>query len=68
MNKPLTRADLDTMPCQNPGCAHDTCQMFFHGRCHPHADLEASYRKDHGTITIRCARCSMVVAVVKVAP
>src|SRR5215831_17476388 len=42
MNNPLTRADLDKMPCGTPGCTHDTCQMFFHGRCHPHADLEAS--------------------------
>lgn len=59
---PMTRRALDAGRCMTPGCNHESCELFIHGRCHPHAGIEASYKKATGILTIRCLRCKALVA------
>jgi hypothetical protein len=55
--------------CMMPGCDHTSHgPMFFHGRCHPSAPVEASYDRVTGTVLIACQRCKAPIAAVAVAP
>lgn len=61
----LTRRDLDQMGCMTPGCTSPHGLVFFHARCHTGAATEVKY--EAGELTVACARCKKVVAVVAVA-
>jgi hypothetical protein len=65
----LTQADMNQRRCAVEGCDHSAHgeTLFFHGKCHPHAPVVASYSKATGTITIRCHRCTALIVEVKVA-
>lgn len=60
----LTREKLDQMQCMTPGCLTSHGPLFFHARCHPDAAVEVQY--EAGELTVACARCKTVVAVVAV--
>jgi hypothetical protein len=64
---PMTRQELDVARCMTPGCNHESCEVFLHGRCHPHAAVEANYTKGTGILTVRCARCKLLVAHLQIA-
>lgn len=66
---PLTRADLDTMPCGNPECrtpaaAHGL--MYLHPRCHVGSPTISAYDSKSGVILVRCATCAAPVAAIYV--
>lgn len=64
---PLTRSQLDSQGCDEPGCTEHG-ELFVHSRCHPHAKLEVVYRKATGCIETRCGTCRAMVAIFQVAP
>ena len=41
--------------------------LYFHQLCHPDAAIEASYKKQTGTLLVACARCQKPIAEVLVA-
>jgi hypothetical protein len=41
---------------------------FLHARCHMEAGVEASYKKETGTLLIACARCKKPVGEFQVSP
>ena len=63
---PLTRLELAGMecPCGKAACDDD---LFFHGRCHLQAPVEAAYQKRTGLLILKCAICHQLIARVKVA-
>ena len=61
----LTRKELDRMQCGTPGCEEEHSVLFFHAACHPGAGTWARY--EAGEVTVECARCRQVVAVIAVA-
>lgn len=66
--KPLTRKELDHLECGNPNCTtkHESGDgLAFHSRCHPGAAVETWYQ--NGVLTLRCKRCSFLVAHIQVA-
>jgi hypothetical protein len=62
----LTQQGLNKFQCDS-NCTHDHSQLFFHGKCHPSAKVEAVYIKASGSVIIRCARCSQKVTEIAVA-
>lgn len=66
---PLTRKELDKKACDVPGCKedHEGTEFYVHGRCHPHAALQAMYSKKTGLLTISCASCEAPIVEFKVA-
>jgi hypothetical protein len=69
MGKALGRESLDHMGCSDPECTgkHSDPVMYFHGRCHPAADLSVAYHRDHGHLCFWCGECGEVVGFVAVA-
>jgi|SRR5579872_552523 len=71
--EPLTRAELDTglhAGCDNPACdCHNQPidELFLKSRCHPMANVKASYVKG-GMVLIRCAACEKLIIKIAVAP
>lgn len=63
----ITRKELDRAGCGTPGCSHDHSVVYFHGKCHLSAPVEASYEKATGEIVMRCARCQELIVRVAVA-
>lgn len=71
MRKPLTRSDLDNMPCQAPNCgtgphASHGKPMRLVGRCHPTTGSRVTYST--GTVRVFCHKCSQLIAEIEVAP
>lgn len=65
----LTRATLDSVHCDAPGCDHgpDSGDMLvIGGKCHPGAPVDASYLG--GVLQITCAECGALVCRIAVAP
>jgi len=61
----LTRADLDSQRCAQPGCGCGGVLFVLPG-CHPRrANIEASYLD--GILTISCAQCGALVVRIAVA-
>jgi len=60
----LYQEDMDKMTCQ---CGKPECEgaLFLHSKCHLYHHLEAKYFK--GELTLMCAQCDKIVAVVAVA-
>lgn len=64
----MTKFQLDRMGCTAPDCKHENDdKLYFHGRCHPNAAVEALYTKETGEIWITCAVCHTMIAQVAVA-
>jgi translation initiation factor 2 beta subunit (eIF-2beta)/eIF-5 len=65
---PLTREDLNAMPCAV--CGHTHCD---HERkallapCHPEAGTLVSYIPQSGTLFVQCRRCGEMVTAIAVA-
>ena len=69
----LTREDLDLTRCDNPACPVDhsgpgapTSIMLQQG-CHPNDGVTVEYRRDLGTLRMRCNTCEEPVAEIIVA-
>ena len=70
MPKPLTIEELEAAVrggCHTPGCEHDHSTLFLHGRCHPKANVQASYTAGAGLLCVECAECGKLIAEIKVA-
>ena len=65
---PLTASQLSQMTCSSENCGNSACtgEMAFHSGCHPGYPTWAFYLD--GRLTIKCAACEAVIAVVAVAP
>jgi hypothetical protein len=68
MEMALTQQDLKHLGCGAPQCSHDHSVLFLHARCHMQAGVEASYKKETGTLLIVCARCKKAVGEFLVSP
>jgi hypothetical protein len=67
--KPLTRADLDRVTCDKPGCDHTAHDgLYLHSHCHPETPTWSYYSGVAGTIRIECAECGHVIVNIAVAP
>lgn len=53
--------------CMDCADGHAHPEMFFHGRCHPHADVETSYVAGKGIVRIACVECHALIAEIAVA-
>ena len=62
----LSRRELDPAKCGTPGC---NCPgpLILTGRCHPGRPTITEYDWTTGLLTVRCAKCTLVVARVAVA-
>lgn len=59
---PLTRAELDRLTCQTPGCAHDHHDgLVLNSRCHTRKPTFVRYWGD-GVVEVRCRICNGFVA------
>jgi hypothetical protein len=65
--KVATRALLDGLQCQAPGCTHEDHddELYLHSRCHPRAGTIALYMRG-GTLRILCALCQQPVVVLAI--
>jgi hypothetical protein len=65
----LTRADLDAMECATPGCGGttETDAMVIEPQCCLPDTYATWCEYRHGELTLRCARCDRVAAVIAVA-
>lgn len=68
---PLTRRDLDTMPC--PGCVaaghaphRGAHRMVLRAKCHPGSGCEVHYIAETGCLHIFCKDCAAPIALVAV--
>jgi hypothetical protein len=61
----LTQTALDRMQCSQPGCKEPHGPLYLHGLCHPESPTWARYAK--GVLTVECAECKTLVAVIAVA-
>lgn len=67
--KPLTRADLDPLGCETPGCDHTAHDgLVLHSNCHPETPTWTSYHANSGTIHVECAQCGHRILAIAVAP
>ena len=63
----LTKGKLDQMGCGNPDCQESHEVLYFHGRCHLDAPVEACYDKSLGAVVIQCAECGGEICKIAVA-
>ncbi len=61
---PMTRADLDALECNEPGCTKTSHEVHLSGVCHPRMPSNVVYK--NGTLIMSCAICNEVVAEVSV--
>jgi hypothetical protein len=73
--KTLYREDLETDlqgGCSVPGCTHDhhnkLTEVYLHGKCHPHAGVDACYKQGTGKLFLTCRVCGRHIIMVVVAP
>lgn len=62
MSEPLSRAELDRMKCDTPGCnatEHDHGPMSLLSRCHPEGGVAAFYAR--GVLSIACHSCGKLI-------
>ena len=63
---PLTRRQLDTMTCMEPGCDHTAHDggLTFRSVCHTRTPTWCEYRD--GVLTVSCALCHKVITQIAV--
>ena len=62
--QPLTRASLDKLSCQAPGCTHEGHEgLVLHGACHVRSPSTARYWAS-GVIELRCCKCDKLIVIV----
>ena len=65
---PLTRANLDKLTCQMPGCTHESHDaLVLHGACHIKEPSVARYW-GNGVIELRCIKCELLIAEIALHP
>jgi hypothetical protein len=66
-HKPLTRQELDNVPCEECGVSHTTPHdpLEMNALCHPGAGFTADYTS--GVLTMRCRTCATFVEHVAIA-
>jgi len=55
--------------CSNPRCTvkHERLEeMYLHGRCHPHAGVQARYVPKEGCLYVECLKCELPILKVEV--
>lgn len=60
----LTRAELDSASCSDPGCECSDV-LYFHGKCHPESATFTYY--SNGMLVVECATCETMIAEISVA-
>ena len=64
----MTRDDMDSARCMNPGCVTPHPHtIVLGGRCHPGQPVVASFSPGDIGLTIRCAICEALIMIVEVA-
>lgn len=65
--RPIVKADLDLIKCDNPACTSDDCLLQLCPPCHRSAAVKAFYSARWGALELYCGECGKPVARVAVA-